>query len=206
MLFPARTCRELFDQHKNKKTGNYFVDPNEGSPNDAVLVHCDKETKETCISPATDFQVEKKNWGSFNDQYKWAMGDLQDKKIEYAMSTPQLKLLQMLSYNVRQNFTYHCKDSFAFKDNNGKQYASPLKIKVDNEEVETLSVNVESRKMVYNVIKDECANAKHGIWRQTVLEIKSKMSEQLPILDVAAHDIGGDNEEFGLEVGAVCFS
>merc|ERR1712002_1019216 len=206
MLYPARTCKELFDQHKDKKTGSYFVDPNEGSANDAVLVHCDKETKETCISPNTDFQVEKKNWGNFNDQYKWILGDLQDGKIEYSMSTPQMKLLQMLSYNVRQNFTYHCKDSFAFKDSNGKEYASPLKIKVDNEHVEKLSVNSESREFVYDVIQDECANAKHGIWRKTVLEIKSKISEELPILDVATHDIGDFNEEFGLEVGAVCFS
>jgi len=207
MLYPARTCRELFNQHKDKKTGNYFVDPNEGSPTDAVLVHCDKETYETCISPAASLQVEKKNWGNFKDQYKWAMGDLQEgKKIEYIMSTPQMKIIQMLSYNVRQNFTYHCKDSFAFNDNNGKLYKSPLKIKVDNEHVETLSANVESRTMMYNVISDECANAKHGLWRNTVLEIKSKITDELPILDVATHDIGDYNEEFGLEVGAVCFS
>merc|ERR1712243_416317 len=47
------------------------------------------------------------------------------KKIEYIMSTPQMKIIQLLSYSVRQNFTYHCKDSFAFKDNNGKLYSNP---------------------------------------------------------------------------------
>jgi hypothetical protein len=207
MRHPARTCRELFQTYKDKKTGSYFIDPNEGSSTDAVLVYCDRDTLESCIQPATSFKVENKNWGNFKDQYKWVMGDLQEgKEIEYGMTMSQMKLLQMLSYSVRQNVTYHCKDSYAFKDSNGKQYSSPLKIKVDNEHIEQLSAKVESRKMMYDVISDECANAKHGIWRKTVLEIKSKVSEQLPIIDVATHDTGDFNEEFGLEVGAVCFS
>jgi len=205
-LFPARTCKELFNSHKDKKTGQYFIDPNEGSPNDAVLVHCVKDTKETCVSAIEKDQAEKKNWVTSGDEYKWVMGDLQDKKIEYAMSTPQMKLLQMLSHNVRQNLTYDCKNSFAYKKDDVLQYENPLKIKVDNEHVETLSLNEGSRNVVYKVLLDSCSNAKHDIWGQTVVELMSKNSEQLPILDVATHDIGEASEEFGLSVGAVCFS
>jgi hypothetical protein len=204
---PARTCREMFEQkiNKNKKTGDYFIDPTEGSSNDAVLVHCVKETGETCIKPVDGFKVESKNWGDFKDQYKWAMGDLQEGEIKYNMPSVQMKLLQTLSYGARQNFTYNCKNSWAFNDASGKTIENPLKIKVDSEEVETLTSKVSSRNMMYEIIKDECASAKHGIWKNTVVEFKSKIAEQLPILDVAAHDIGDYSEEFGIEVGPVCF-
>ena len=46
---PARSCLELFQWHLGAKTGDYWVDPNEGSPDDSVLVHCDKATNETCV-------------------------------------------------------------------------------------------------------------------------------------------------------------
>merc|ERR1712080_317914 len=127
------------------------------------------------------------------------------KRVEYKMDVPQLKLLQSLSSNVRQNFTYHCKNSFALKGIDGKQVTSPLKFKVDNEDVETLAVEAESRKIMYDVIHDECST-KQWTWKNTTIEIKSTVSDLLPLLDVAANDIGGYDEEFGLEVGPVCFS
>lgn len=202
---PARTCRELFTSWPHLKSGSYFIDPNEGASNDAVLAHCNRETMETCIAPADSFNVAKKNHGNFDDQYKWIVGDIQQgTEIPYKMDVPQMKMLQTLSGGVRQSFTYHCKNSHALTDATGAEYKSPLKFKVDDEEVETLAVKVESRKLMYDIVHDDCAT-KHWTWRNTTIEIKSKMAEQLPILDVAAHDIGGYDEEFGLEVGSVCF-
>ena len=37
-------------------TGEYWVDPNEGSANDAIKVYCDFETEETCVM-AVDAEV-----------------------------------------------------------------------------------------------------------------------------------------------------
>lgn len=204
---PARTCRELFESYPTiLKSGSYFIDPNEGASNDAVLATCNRETFETCISPADSFKVDKKNWGNFDDQYKWIMSDLHNgAEIGYKMEVPQMKVLQSLSMNVRQTFTYHCKNSFALTDDTGAQSAHPLMFKVDNEDVETLAVKVESRKLMYDIVHDDCAK-KHWTWRNTTIEVKSQLPEQLPILDVAAHDIGGYDEEFGLDVGPVCFS
>ena len=38
------------------------------------------------------------------------------------------------------------------------------------------------------------------------MEINTDELDYLPILDIAAYDIGDKNEEFGLRVGPVCFS
>jgi hypothetical protein len=203
---PARTCRELFESWKHLKSGSYFIDPNEGASNDAILATCNRETFETCIPTADNFNVEPKNYGNFKDQYKWIVGDLSEgTEIPYNMDVPQMKMLQSLSSAARQTITYDCKNSHALKNAAGEQMAMPLMFKSDNEDMEKLSIKVEDRKLAYDIIHDDC-NSKTWTWRNTTIEIKSKIPEQLPILDVATHDIGGYDEEFGLRVGNVCFS
>ena len=46
---------------------------------------------------------------------------------------------------------------------------------------------------------------KNGTWLYTVIQIDTPKPNRLPIVDVAAYDIGDNNEEFGLEIGPVCF-
>ena len=41
-------------------------------------------------------------------------------------------------------------------------------------------------------------------WRKTELELEAKSSIALPIIDIAPQDMG-DNKEFGVELGPVCF-
>lgn len=50
------------------------------------------------------------------------------------------------------------------------------------------------------------AAQKHtGQWGKTVMEYRSQKTSRLPIVDIAPLDIGGADQEFGVEVGAVCF-
>ena len=42
-------------------------------------------------------------------------------------------------------------------------------------------------------------------WGKTVFEYKTQKTSRLPIVDIAPMDIGGADQEFGVEVGAVCF-
>lgn len=42
-------------------SGMYWVDPNQGSTLDAIKVHCNMETGETCIYPS-DSSIPMKNW------------------------------------------------------------------------------------------------------------------------------------------------
>lgn len=44
-----------------------------------------------------------------------------------------------------------------------------------------------------------------GQWGKTVIEYRSQKTSRLPIVDIAPMDIGGADQEFGVEVGAVCF-
>lgn len=39
----------------------YWVDPNQGSPLDAIKVHCNMETGETCVHPSESI-VPMRNW------------------------------------------------------------------------------------------------------------------------------------------------
>lgn len=44
-----------------------------------------------------------------------------------------------------------------------------------------------------------------GQWGKTVIEYKTQKTTRLPIVDIAPMDIGGANQEFGVDIGPVCF-
>lgn len=44
-----------------------------------------------------------------------------------------------------------------------------------------------------------------GEWSKTVIEYRTNKPSRLPILDIAPLDIGGADQEFGLDIGPVCF-
>lgn len=42
-------------------------------------------------------------------------------------------------------------------------------------------------------------------WDQTMLTFKSDKPNRLPVVDIAPKDIGGRQQQFGLEIGPACF-
>lgn len=50
---PAKTCRDLATAHPDLKSGQYWIDPNEGDIRDAILVFCDLDSdkKASCVIP-----------------------------------------------------------------------------------------------------------------------------------------------------------
>lgn len=44
-----------------------------------------------------------------------------------------------------------------------------------------------------------------GKWGKTVIEYRSQKTSRLPIVDIAPMDIGGAEQEFGVDIGPVCF-
>lgn len=42
-------------------------------------------------------------------------------------------------------------------------------------------------------------------WGKTVFEYRTQKTTRLPVVDIAPMDIGGADQEFGVEIGAVCF-
>lgn len=58
----------------------------------------------------------------------------------------------------------------------------------------------------FYVINFWTLQVKDGKWHETVFKFDTQNLDALPVLDIAAHDIGDGNEQFGLEIGPVCFS
>jgi collagen type II alpha len=48
---PGKTCKDIWSAYPESKSGQYWVDPNEGDPKDAILVYCDMKKKATCVVP-----------------------------------------------------------------------------------------------------------------------------------------------------------
>lgn len=45
----------------------------------------------------------------------------------------------------------------------------------------------------------------NGNWGKTVFEYRTQKTARLPIVDIAPVDIGGPDQEFGFDIGPVCF-
>lgn len=45
----------------------------------------------------------------------------------------------------------------------------------------------------------------NGNWGKTVFEYRTQKTARLPIVDIAPVDIGGTDQEFGIDIGPVCF-
>lgn len=48
---PGLTCRDILAAYPESKSGNYWIDPNEGDVRDAILVYCDMNKKASCVLP-----------------------------------------------------------------------------------------------------------------------------------------------------------
>ena len=44
-----------------------------------------------------------------------------------------------------------------------------------------------------------------GTWGKTVIDYRTTKTSRLPIIDIAPMDVGAPDQEFGVEVGPVCF-
>ncbi|KAL8183732.1 UNVERIFIED_CONTAM: Collagen alpha-2(V) chain [Gekko kuhli] len=154
---PARTCDDLRLCHPSKKSGEYWVDPNQGCVEDAIKVFCNMESGETCI-PANPAKAS-------------------------------------------QNITYHCKNSVGYMDDQAKNLKKAVVLKGAND----LEIKAEGNsRFRYTVLHDSC-NKRNGNVGQTVFEYKTQNVARLPVIDMAPVDIGNADQEFGIEIGPVCF-
>lgn len=187
---PARTCKDLFLCNTEFEDGYYYIDPNQGCTADAIRVRCIKKSNESCLEPKT-MTYPKKQW--YTGPAKSVYMSSFDEIIEYNMADlSQLTFLRLLTTTVSQKVTYLCKDSTA-----------DIKL-LTSVEIE-LTRNSEEVKNQFNVISDGCA-VKDGQWHETQVSYSTTTrSSRLPIIDVAAGDIGASGQKFGWEIGAVCF-
>lgn len=123
---PAKTCNDLHHANPEFKSGDYWIDPNDGDKRDAILVYCDMFKKATCIMP------QPRRSGNIHyegDEKEIWLGDTHNgMKITYKADNNQLDHLQMLSTHATQNITYHCKNSIAYYDSGKNNYRRSLKL------------------------------------------------------------------------------
>lgn len=66
-------------------------------------------------------------------------------------------------------------------------------------------ITPKGHRLRYEAIVDEC-KFKKNTWEKTILEFSTDKTQHLPIVDVGLRDVGGEGQEFSVEIGAVCFS
>ncbi|CAG2174253.1 unnamed protein product [Oppiella nova] len=199
---PAKTCKDLSQLHPTLESGIYYIDPNEGTSNDAIQAYCDMTTKSTCVFPApTSVPIRP-----YNKETKYGHNWFSEMKggftFTYKANNIQLNFLQLLSEHAVQNITYLCKNSVAFFDETKQTHRKAVKLMTYND----IELTADGNNMfTYQSIRDGCQTHSNQL-DSTVIEYNTDKPQRLPILDIAVRDIGGKDQEFGLELGPVCFN
>jgi hypothetical protein len=93
--YPCFTCKEIFCNFPDLPSGDYWVDPNDGSINDAIMVKCtkeimdDKEIIGTCIYP---------------EETQYTTNNI----VKYGIDESQVWSIAALSMKSRQNVGITC--------------------------------------------------------------------------------------------------
>merc|ERR1719431_380197 len=198
---PAKTCKDLHYAHPELPSGEYWVDPNEGSINDAIVVQCDMDKKSTCVLPQPSMTQEY-NWNRKSRGLAWLGEDIQPGfEFTYKADSQQLRFLQLLSSSAYQKLTYHCKNSVAVFDATNRNFRNSLRIRTD-ENIELSARG--SRKIRYQIIEDGCKTRSNN-WSATTIIYNTDRAHRLPFSEVGIRDIGRPNQFFKIEIGPVCF-
>ncbi|CAG2206030.1 COL5AS [Mytilus edulis] len=193
---PAPTCRDIQMVHEDAKDGWYWVDPNLGSPSDAMKVWCNMEAGgQTCVHPLKKSAGEPlKAWPRKKDGNPFFSEMKGGSTIEYPDEV-QLAFLRLSSLEASQKFTYYCKKSIAWFDSEMSNYDQAITLEGYNKEkIDTTDVSN---------VNDGCADRSGE--GKTIFDVYASDVSILPIMDFAPKDYGADGQEFGFEAGPVCF-
>lgn len=203
---PARTCQDLHLSQPDLKDGEYWIDPNQGCSRDSLKVFCNFTSgAETCLYPSTSINSVKMSSWDNETPGSWYSQFTTGSKFSYVDSAGepvgvvQLGFLRLLSVQARQNLTYHCHRSVAWADRSAKNnHNRALHLQGANDE----RLSYETSPYIKALV-DGCSYRKG--FDKTVLEINTPQVEHLPLLDIKVSDFGESNQQFGFEVGPVCF-
>ncbi|KAG7235026.1 hypothetical protein INR49_003437 [Caranx melampygus] len=203
---PARTCQDLHLSQPDLKDGEYWIDPNQGCSRDSFKVFCNfTNGAETCLYPSKSINTVKMSSWDTETPGSWYSQFSTGRKFSYVDSSGepvgvvQLGFLRLLSVQARQNLTYHCHRSVAWAERGAKNsYSRAMHLQGANDEELSYETNPYIKALV-----DGCSYRKG--FDRTVLEINTPQVEHLPLLDIKVSDFGESNQQFGFEVGPVCF-
>lgn len=190
---PGRTCNDIKEHNPNFPSGEYWVDPNGQSSVDAILVYCDMSTMETCVRPSPS-NFERQQWTKREGAGQLFMDKIKgDEKFYYKAESEQIKFLQLFSEGARQNVTYNCLNS---------QARGSRLLLATGDELDTSRSKY--KKSTRITVQDDCAQDNQ--WHSAVIDVRTRKTEILPFTDLRLFDVGRQNQQFGVELGPVCFS
>jgi hypothetical protein len=200
---PARTCLDLYlsaqEAGETLENGLYWVDPNQGCEADAIEVWCDFTTQpatvETCVYPTQSKIAKSTHVNQFTGEHQW-WSDMQDgmpvsydpqreARVPRADYASQVTFLRLLASRARQTVTYHCKNSSA-----------NLKLRGTGE------TEFDAAHPDFSVLDDNCGS---NSWGRATVEISTRKTATMPVRDLASLEVG-NGQEFGFDIGPVCFS
>lgn len=176
-------------------SGEYWIDPNEESAIDAILVYCDMESMETCVYPSPS-TFGRQQWTKTSSEGVGSLFMEQmkgDEEFYYKAEQEQVKLLQLLSERARQTLTYDCLNTQASK---------ARLVLANGDELETSKPKYKRSTRVR--VQNSCANDNQ--WHSAVFDVRTNKTDILPITDIRLFDVGRQNQQFGISLGHVCYS
>ncbi|CAG2101914.1 unnamed protein product [Medioppia subpectinata] len=197
--FPARNCRDLYSSHPTLLDGWYWIDPNLGVNSDAIHVFCNMTAGgHTCV--AADKLTSNKELMSYKKERneRWFSSLKNGYKITYEeMGSVQLTFLRLLSKRAYQTFTYQCINSVAWYSQQSKSYDYSIKfLGQNNQEFGFRSV------IKPEILDDGCKLSNES---STQFMIQTTKPMHLPIVDFWPSDYGLSTQQFGYNVGPICF-
>jgi len=178
------------------KDGRYWIDPNHGCIGDAIEVFCNFTAGgQTCIHPDRDTKkAENKKWKKLSGS-EWFSEYEDGYEISYTgVGKTQLNFLRLLSEKATQTFNVTCKESNGCFD--GKSNALEKAIRLQGANDGVLSFMKSDPNVKITQVQKE---------RKAVVHVETEDLSQMPIVDFAPGEFLSSNE-FGFEVGPICFS
>jgi hypothetical protein len=99
----------------------------------------------------------------------------------------QITFLRLLATRARQTVSYHCKNGQA-----------DLKLRGTGES------EFDSAHPDFELVSDSCDGSSN--WNKAVMQVNTKATARMPIKDIATLDAGNSGQQFGFDIGPVCFS
>ncbi|XP_032994102.1 collagen alpha-1(V) chain-like [Lacerta agilis] len=192
---PAATCKELLLAQPHLPDGYYYIDPNQGSPQDSLVAFCNFTAGgETCISPVQN-QVPIKAWlraYALEDTFQWFSSLPGGFMLEYQdTTTVQLRFLKLHSSLATQKVSYSCRPH---PDGGKLQLEKEIKFLTDSQE------------QSYMAVLEGCTLDNESSIIDTIFHFSTEDLTLLPVRDLAVFHNGDVSHQFGFTVGPVCFS
>ncbi|XP_063172386.1 collagen alpha-3(V) chain-like [Candoia aspera] len=192
---PATTCKELSVVRSHLSDGWYYVDPNQGSPQDSLMAFCNFTAGgETCISPVQN-QVPLKAWlrsYASESTFEWLSSLPDGFPLEYqGLNTVQLRFLKLHSSLATQKVSYSCRPH---SDGSKQHLEKEIKFLAD------------SRDQSYMTTLQGCVLDNESSVMDTIFFFSTRDLSLMPLRDLAVFHNGDVSHQFGFTIGPVCFS